>query len=278
MRDTHMHCNFGDGKNSIAEMASAAQKAGFREIAFTEHFNNMFAEINKRTGKKCHIYPEEVEEYYRQCRNAERQTGIKIIRGFELSYLEKDEQELKDFVQKNRPQTILLAVHHLDLIEDWKREDGRLDKAGYSVFLKTGKEELQRQYGGFRNVAQAYFERLEKALNAGFENVCPSISLAHINPFGKISAANRRDFAPYLGEIARITAKKGYSLEINFHYYQEERVSRPDFNCAQEFLDYGGSKDKIIFASDAHSTSAVSQARKNYAKFQCKMAELRLRK
>ena len=73
MKDYHLHTPFGDGKNSIDEMVKAASIAGFTEVAFTEHLTWFFIELRKHgIGNGITIMPEEIADYFTQCKNAEQ--------------------------------------------------------------------------------------------------------------------------------------------------------------------------------------------------------------
>jgi len=268
MKDFHLHTRFGDGKNSVNEMVKAATEAGFCEIAFTEHFTWFFTELKKYgIGSPVTIMPEEIFDYFAQCRDAEQKYGIKVLKGFEIGYLEKDRKDTLRLIEKVKPDLLLLAVHHLELLKDWKREDGSLQKKGWSLYASEDTfAEMIKQYGGFHNVCERYFKRLNNAVEAGFENLAPRVGVAHLCIFESEKGSDRNTLSPYIDNTIENIANRGLALELNFHYFQSHKRSRPDFVAARIYKERGGKE--LWFGSDSHTKESIAQAAELYPIFQ----------
>ena len=262
--DFHLHSTFSDGKNTVDEMAGAAASFGFREIAFTEHFSPLLVRVDRQLNRRTQIRPEDVNQFYQECETAQKKHGIKVLKGFELNYLEFDEQMLKGFVSQYEPDILRLAVHHLELLQDWQRI-GRLDKKGYSVYVDTAFEELVRQYGGLRNLCQAYFQRLQNAVKAGFQHLCPNAAVAHLTLFAKNQAYDAKVAEPLMQQALKVMLDQDVALEVNFHYRPQNHEPRPPFTVARGFSQLGG---KLFFGSDAHSVDQVAMASASYQEFE----------
>jgi HisJ family histidinol phosphate phosphatase len=266
MKDYHLHTNFADGQNSIDEMVTAAKVAGFEGIAITEHLTWFFAELGRA---KITISPHTADEYFNQCREAEQKHGLRVLSGFEIGYLERDEEATKVFLAKVKPDILLLSVHHLELLKDFTRADGREDKAGYSVYMRgeTGAE-LVRQYGCFKNVCDAYFQHLYRALDAGFQDLAPLTIVSHLNVFANDPSADPVVAAPFLDEAIQIIASKKLPLEVNYHYSNgsPKNNTRPPLSVAKRFLQLGGKA--VYFGSDSHSVEELIQKAKFYQDFE----------
>jgi putative hydrolase len=75
LTDKHLHTNWTDGKNSVPEMIEASEKAGMREVAFTDHVRSV--------SDYC-------EGYFRQIEEAGKGSGIKVLAGLEAKIADFD--------------------------------------------------------------------------------------------------------------------------------------------------------------------------------------------
>lgn len=78
--DYHTHTLFSHGKNSVLEMAFAAKELGLSEIGICEHGPMHY------NGVKAERFKELAEE----CKEVERETGIKVLTGIESNVLDFD--------------------------------------------------------------------------------------------------------------------------------------------------------------------------------------------
>ena len=148
----------------------------------------------------------------------------------------------------------MLAVHHLELQEDWDRGD-KVDRAGWSTYLgNRALNELARQYCSDEAVYEAYFGRLRQAMNTGFQNICPMIGLAHLVVFTNKKFYDPRKAEPFIEPILQEAKDDDFAVDQNFHYYDETGEPRPNFDIGRRFRAMGG---EVWFGSDAHSAEQL---------------------
>jgi DNA polymerase (family 10) len=118
--DVHMHTVETDGKNTIAEMASAARARGYKYIAITDHSKNL-AFANGLDDKR-------VVEHIRRIRETGKQVdGITIFAGIEVDILAEGDLDLSDDVLAQMD-VVIASVHSVFNQEPEKMTD-RLLKA-----------------------------------------------------------------------------------------------------------------------------------------------------
>ncbi len=245
-------------------MTKTAKEIGLEEIAFTEHLTWLFVKLRSEGKDVLTIMPENVEQYYQECRDAENKHGIRVLRGFEIGYLEDDRENLKKFIGKSKPDLVLVGVHQLDLKQDWINPEGIEKKAGHSIYLGDNNfKEIIRQYGGFREVCAKYFERLNNGINAGFENDCERVGICHVNMFRREPQYNQTIINPFIDKTLDLIAQKNLALEINHHHKNQE--PRPNYEAAKTFKEKGGKK--IWFGSDSHSVESLKESSRYHEKF-----------
>jgi DNA polymerase (family 10) len=118
--DVHMHTVETDGKNTIAEMASAARARGYKYIAITDHSKNL-AFANGLDDKRA-------VEHIRRIRETGKQVdGITIFAGIEVDILAEGDLDLSDDVLAQMD-VVIASVHSVFNQEPEKMTD-RLLKA-----------------------------------------------------------------------------------------------------------------------------------------------------
>jgi len=101
--DVHMHTVETDGRNSIEEMAEAAQARGYKYIAITDHSKNLaFANGLDDRRALAHI------QRIREANN--RIPGIKIFAGIEVDILAEGDLDLSDEVL-SQMDIVIASVH-----------------------------------------------------------------------------------------------------------------------------------------------------------------------
>ncbi|MBQ8374602.1 MAG: PHP domain-containing protein [Clostridia bacterium] len=76
--DYHTHTPYSHGKNTVAENVAAAVEKGLKEVAITDHgFSHLALGIHRR----------EMPAFMAECRAAEQQYGIRVLRGIEANVL-----------------------------------------------------------------------------------------------------------------------------------------------------------------------------------------------
>jgi DNA polymerase (family X) len=101
--DVHMHTVETDGRNSIEEMAEAAQEHGYKYMAITDHSKNL-AFANGLDDKRA-------EQHIQRIRRAnESIPGIKIFAGIEVDILADGSLDLSDSVLEQMD-IVIASVH-----------------------------------------------------------------------------------------------------------------------------------------------------------------------
>lgn len=102
--DLHMHSSATDGKNTIAEMASAAAGIGYEYIAITDH--------SKRVSMANGLDDEAVEEQRREIERVDSERDdIAILSGIEVDILKDGSLDLSDETLE-RLDVVIASVHY----------------------------------------------------------------------------------------------------------------------------------------------------------------------
>jgi DNA polymerase (family 10) len=118
--DVHMHTVETDGKNTIEEMAEAAQAHGYKYIAITDHSKNL-AFANGLDDKRALVHIQRIREA------SDRINGIKIFAGIEVDILGDGDLDLSDEVLAQMD--VVIASVHSQFSQDRARMTERLLKA-----------------------------------------------------------------------------------------------------------------------------------------------------
>lgn len=101
--DVHMHTVTTDGRNTIEEMAEAAQARGYQYMAITDHSKNL-AMANGLDDKRA-------AEHVRAIRSVDKEDrGIRIFAGIEVDILADGELDLSDSVLEDMD-VVIASVH-----------------------------------------------------------------------------------------------------------------------------------------------------------------------
>jgi DNA polymerase (family 10) len=143
--DVHMHTAETDGKNTVEEMAKAAQARGYKYIAITDHSKNL-AFANGLDDKRA------VEHIARIRAASDDMEGIRIFAGIEVDVLVDGDLDLSDDVLAQMD-VVVASVHSLFNQEPAKMTD-RLLKAISNPNVSilghpTGRLLLRRDSYGF---------------------------------------------------------------------------------------------------------------------------------
>lgn len=101
--DCHMHTTASDGKNSIEDMARAAEEKGYSYIAITEHSQSLriAGGLNENALK----------QHFRRIEEANQKvSGIKILKGIEVDILGDGTLDLKESALKECD-VVIAAIH-----------------------------------------------------------------------------------------------------------------------------------------------------------------------
>ncbi len=101
--DVHMHTTETDGRNSIEEMATAAQERGYEYMAITDHSKNL-AFANGLDDKRAEAHLKRIWAV------GKRMGGIKVLAGIEVDILADGELDLSDSVLEQMD-IVIASVH-----------------------------------------------------------------------------------------------------------------------------------------------------------------------
>lgn len=180
--DYHTHTPYSHGKNTVLENATAAKKAGLKEIAITDHgFNHLLFGLKR---KRLTDLRNEITE-------AEKLTGVKVLMGMESNLISIDgatdmrESDLDKF------DIYLFGVHEVLKYKSFS-DFYNIMLCNYTAY-KLGKKPSQKVID---NTTKAY-------INAVKNN--PVDILTHIN----------YKCCCDLKEVAKVCADYGTYIEIN---------------------------------------------------------------
>jgi DNA polymerase (family 10) len=118
--DVHMHTVETDGRNTIEEMASAAQERGYEYMAITDHSKNL-AFANGLTDERALAHIEKIRAVEK------KRKGIRIFAGIEVDILTDGALDLSDSVLEQMD--IVIASVHSQFNQDRDTMTARLVKA-----------------------------------------------------------------------------------------------------------------------------------------------------
>lgn len=232
MFDFHIHSSVSyDGRASGLEMAKAAQRAGLREICFTDHLDYDPLPNSKRLTFETEAYSREYDQL--------EIPGLTIRHGFEFGMLPDNQQTLRQDLKRREFDFVLGSVHFVKGLDvyfapywtKWTYE------TGVRLFLE---ETLAcvRAHDDFDVLAHLTY-----------------IAKARGNPVKKpILYHEHREI---LDEILRILAEKGKGLEVNTSGMDRCGEYLPSMDYLKRFRELGG--EIVTVGSDAHDAGRVGQ-------------------
>lgn len=238
---THTH-HSPDARNTVAERVEAANKAGLRYMAVTDH-----VEIN-RYYPAAYYHAEETDEYFYDGRGvfegsvqetleeAARCAPLVLLTGAEIGQIPQDIEKSALIYNDPRTDIVLGSVHELP---------GRPD----FYFLDYAKEDIPA-------LVTAYFEEVLRLAQTDCYDV-----LAHLT-YGLRYLPNRRayDITPHLDlidEVLKTVIRKGKAIELNGSGLRKPQpYIDPDLILVKRYSDLGGKY--LTISTDAHDTQFVT--------------------
>ncbi len=238
---THTH-HSPDARNTVAERVEAANKAGLRYMAVTDH-----VEIN-RYYPAAYYHAVETDEYFYDGRGvfegsvqetleeAARCAPLVLLAGAEIGQIPQDIEKSALIYNDPRTDIILGSVHELP---------GRPD----FYFLDYAKENIPA-------LVTAYFEEVLRLAQTDCYDV-----LAHLT-YGLRYLPNRRayDITPHLDlidEVLKTVIRKGKAIELNGSGLRKPQpYIDPDLILVKRYRDLGGKY--LTISTDAHDTQFVT--------------------
>lgn len=157
--DLHTHTNLTDGKNTLEEMAEAAQKLGYKYIANTDH--------SKRVTVAGGLDEKQVfENIKRTDKLNENFKDFTILKGIEVDILEDGSLDLSDKVLKELD--IVVGAIHYKFNLSREEQTERILRAMDNPYLNI----IAHPTGRLINEREPYDIDLEKIMQKAKENNC----------------------------------------------------------------------------------------------------------
>lgn len=217
--DYHTHTPYSHGKNTVWENAAKAKELGLKELGIADHgFSHVAFGLRRR----------KLEGYIAECRQAEKELGIKVLVGVEANI-----QGVKGKAELTKA--------------DYEKFD--LYLCGKHVFIWYDTFGDMINYGG----ANFFADKFKKASKKLIErNTRAYINAIKKNPLDGITHLNYLAPANTL-EVAKCAADYGTYIELNAkksHLTDEELSQIADKTSV-----------RFIIGSDAHSASRIGDTK-----------------
>ena len=232
MFDYHMHSRVSfDGHDTGFDLATAAKKAGLREICFTDHLDyDPLGQMGKMDF--------DTEAYNAEYDHLEV-PGLKIRRGMEFGMDLHNAAQFKQDLQRRHFDFVLGSIHFVDDLDVY-----------FEPFWK-GKTVWQAE----RRCLEATLDCVK--LHEDFD------VLAHLTYISKTKCHPAPRPLPYaehreiIDEILRVLAAKGKGLEMNTSGVDRCGGFLPTADIFRRFRELGG--QIVTVGSDAHTAGRVGQ-------------------
>ena len=232
MFDYHLHSRISfDSDCPPEDILFAAEKAGLREICFTDHydFNDIFKD-------KRDLFP---LSQYRDAYEHLKSETVTIRRGVEFGLTTWNQKELDELLSQYDFDFVLGSVHYAGGYDPYCQEYWQHlgNEDGFEKYLLQTLECVK---------VQDHFDVL-----GHLNYVCKSL----YNPTRKpLYYADYRDLCD---EIMKILVQKGKGMEINTSGVDRSGDYLPSLDFIKRFRELGG--QLITVGSDAHDASRVGQ-------------------
>jgi DNA polymerase (family 10) len=216
--DLQMHTKWSDGSNTIEEMASAAQKMGYKYIAITDH------------SKSQHIAhgldEKRLAKYLKALDAAQKKfPNIRILKGSEVDVLPNGKLDYSDRILKQLD-IVVAGVH-----SRFKSPKAEMTKRIVKAFSNKYIHVLAHPTGRVINVREPYEFDLEKVFQAAIDN---NVAL-EINAF-----PSRLDLKDVHIKLAK---DFGVKLSMGTDSHSADHLRYIEFGIAQARRGWAESKD-----------------------------------
>jgi len=232
MFDFHLHTKISyDGRGTAEEMVLAAQKAGLKEICFTDHLDYDPADPGHRMDFDTDAYNAAYDHLEAE--------GLLIRRGFEFGMLQDSAPILKRDLQRRRFDFVIASVHFVDDRDPYLPE-----------FWQTHTlEQAELRY------LQTLLQCLQIHEDFDVMGHLTYMSKTRYNPLKRpILYDTYRDV---VDEILRTLVRKDKGMEVNTSGVDACGVFLPDAVYLRRFKELGGRI--VTVGSDAHDAKRVGQ-------------------
>ena len=232
MFDFHMHSAVSfDGEGVAAEMLQAAEKAGLKEICFTDHLDYDPLGLEKDLAFET--------EAYNAAYNALESKTVKIRRGMEFGMLPDNQEQFAADLKRRPFDFVLGSIHFAD------------DRDVYYSDYWEGKSVFQGE--------RCYLEYTLACVQA-HDSFDVLGHLTYITKAWKNPAHRPVPFDTHrelIEEILRELVRKGKGLEVNTSGMDCCGQFLPGWEYVRRFKELGG--EIVTVGSDAHNKNRVGQ-------------------
>ena len=232
MFDLHLHSRVSfDSDCPAEEIVKAAEKAGLREICFTDHYDFN----DDPEGNRDLFTPERYSEEY----DTLTSNKVTVRRGVEFGLTKWNQNELDALMSTRDFDFVIGSVHYVGGHDPYFKEfwiHNGLDTAFEKYLLGT--LECVKAHDNFDVLGHINY-------------VCKS---AH-NPTKK--PLRYEDYPDICDEIMKILVQKGKGMEINTSGFDRVGEFLPSYSYLKRFRELGG--EIVTVGSDAHDASRVGQ-------------------
>ncbi len=232
MFDFHIHSNVSfDSTAPAADILSAAEKNGLREICFTDHYD-----YNDDPAAPPNLF---TVEQYAAAYDGLSSDSVVIRRGVEFGMTTWNCVELDVLLQKRRFDFVIGSVHYAGGFDpyDFDYWSGRSVRDAFSKYLVQSLE-CVKVHNNFDVLGHLNY-------------VCKS---AH-NPTHE--PLRYEDYSDICDEIMKLLAQKGKGMEINTSGVDRVGDFLPSAPFLRRFKELGG--EIVTLGSDAHDPTRVGQ-------------------
>lgn len=232
MFDYHMHSRVSfDGHDTGEALVRAAEKAGLKEICFTDHMDYV-----RGAQEQTMIFTE--AQYAAQYDGLESRC-LKIRRGMEYGLYPDNQAQMQRDIARRNYDFVLGSVHFV----------GDLDV--YFAPYWQGRTVYQAQ--------RLYFEEMLACVQAGGDfDVLAHMTYLHKGQGSPVKTPLAyEDHREIIDEILRTLAQKGKGLEMNTSGVDRCGGYLPTADYFRRFRELGG--EIVTVGSDAHTCSRVGQ-------------------
>ncbi|GFI62126.1 histidinol-phosphatase [Clostridiales bacterium] len=234
--DFHIHSTYCDGKNTLLEIAEAAEKKGLNAIGFSGHAYTPFDKSYCMSMENTLKYIEEAKRL-----KAEYAGRMEVYLGIEMDIFSQSDLADMDYVIGS-VHYVLKDGHHLPVDESEK------------LFL----DNINEYYDGdvFR-FCEDYYKEITQLASVDEVDIIGHLDLLNkFNEGGRLFDIHNKRYETAINEAIYNLAAREKILEINTGAMARGYRSRPypDMDILKKWNSLGG---EIIFSSDAHSIDGL---------------------
>ena len=232
MFDYHLHTTVSfDGIGTAKELVFAAQKAGLKEICFTDHYD-----FNSDPCQKPNLFR---PESYHTAYDSLTASDLKIRRGVEFGLTTWNQPQLEDLLQMRQFDFVIGSVHFIE---------------GHDPYEAVYWENISQETA-FRKYLLGILDCVKVHDNfdvlGHLTYVCKSV---HNPTHGPVPF---KDYLDITDEIMKALVTKGIGMEINTSGVDRTGTFLPSADYLKRFKELGG--EIVTVGSDAHDAARVGQ-------------------